>query len=53
MVPPDSLPQELNVPNLPIASTSNCVIFFGFIGSTSSRATGPIALSADLQATAP
>lgn len=53
MVPPDSLPQELTVPNLQIARGLSCVVFFGFVSSAVTQAGGTTALSADLQATAP
>ena len=52
MVPPDSLPQELTVPNLQIARGLSCVVVIGFVSSGVIQAVGP-ALSADLQATAP
>lgn len=53
MVPPDSLPQELTVPNLQIARGLSCVVAIGFVSSAVIRAVGTIAPSADLQATAP
>ena len=33
MVPPDSLLQELTVPNLQIARELSCVVFIGFVSS--------------------
>ncbi len=59
MVPPDSLLQELTVPNLQIARGINCVVFVGYVSSVSFQAEGiqasdPAVLDADLlQATAP
>jgi len=53
MVPPDSLPQELTVPNLQIARGISCVVAIGFVSSAVVRGVGSIALSADLQANAP
>lgn len=54
MVPPDSLLQELTVPNLQIARGISCVVIIGFVSSAVIRAVGHDALSADLlQATAP
>jgi hypothetical protein len=54
MVPADSRPQELTVPNLRIASGRNCVMsWFGSVGSAALVATGTRILSADRQATAP
>jgi len=37
MVPPDSLTQELNVPNHQIARGINCVISFEFVSVTSDQ----------------
>ncbi len=53
MVPPDSLLQELTVPNLQIARELSCVVFIGFVSSGVTQAVAITALSADLQATAP
>lgn len=54
MVPPDSLPQELTVPNLQIARGISCVVAIGFVSSAVVRGVdSSIALSADLQANAP
>ena len=53
MVPPDSLPQELTVPNLQIARGLSCVVVIGFVSSAVIQAVGTIAPSADLQANAP
>jgi hypothetical protein len=59
MVPPDSLLQELTVPNLQIARGIYCVVFVGYVSSAAFEAEGiqasdPAALGSDLiQATAP
>lgn len=53
MVPPDSLLQELTVPNLQIARRLSCVVYIGFVSFGGIHAVANTALSADIQATSP
>ena len=53
MVPPDSLLQELTVPNLQIARGLSCVVVIEFVSSVVMQAVAITALSADHPATAP
>ena len=52
MVPPDSLTQELSMPNHQIARGRNCVISYEFISFAADRVT-VLSAAADLQANVP